>query len=92
MMIDIHKHRDTQDIYWKESTISDPHIFFFLEEKHERIDTCTVFSFCFDRDQLASVLQKTGKNILKLKKKSYQFCLLQTFVWLGGRFLLAFWD
>lgn len=81
-MTDIHKHRDTHESF-----------FFFLEEKHQRIDTCTVFSFCFDRDQLANVLQNDWKEHLKIKKKkSCKFCLLQTFVWLGGRFLLAFWD
>lgn len=89
MMTDIHKQRDTYEHILEGKHHIWPS-FFFLEEKHQRIDTCTVF-FCFDRDQIANVLQNDWKEHLKIKKK-IQFCLLQTFVWLGGRFLLAFWD
>lgn len=75
MMTDIHKHRDTHESF-----------FFFLEEKHQRIDTCTVFSFCFDRDQLANVLQNDWKEHLKIKKKKVVnfVCYRRLFGWGAG--------
>lgn len=61
-------------------------IFFFLEEKHQRIDTCTVFFVCFDRDQIANVLQNDWKEHLKIKKKknSIFVCYRRLFGWGAG--------
>ena len=78
------------NIYWKESTIFGLH-FFFLEEKHQRIDTCKFFFCCFDRDQIANVLLNDWKEHLKIKKKN-SILFVTDVCLVGGRFLLAFWD
>ena len=44
MMTDIHKQRDTYEHILEGKHHIWPS-FFFLEEKHQRIDTCTVFFF-----------------------------------------------
>ena len=87
MMTDIHKQRDTYEHILEGKHHIWPS-FFFLEEKHQRIDTCTFF-FCFDRDQIANVLLNDWKEHLKIKNSILfvtDVCLV------GGRFLLAFWD
>ena len=89
MMTDIHKQRDTYEHILEGKHHIWPSFFFFLEEKHQRIDTRSFF-FCFDRDQIANVLQNDWKEHLKIKKKKIRFCLLQTFVWLGAGSCLHF--
>ena len=81
MMTDIHKQRDTYEHILEGNHHIWPSFFFPRGETSENRHL-HVFFCCFDRDQIANVLLNDWKEHLKILKK-IQFCLLQTFVWLG---------
>ena len=63
MMTDIHKQRDTYEHILEGKHHIWPSFFFFLEEKHQRIDTCTVFFFFFhvpDSERPSKRLERTS--------------------------------
>lgn len=86
MMTDIHKQRDTYEHILEGKHHIWPSFFFPRGETSENRHLHGFF-FCFDRDQIANVLQNDWKEHLKIKKK--KSILFVTDVCLVGGQVLA---